>query len=73
MGARIEVGDEAMYRHTRVKVVDRLMTDTPTGGTVEVILIERPRAGRKWVLSGEVRALGEEVEKQEVASPETFR
>lgn len=65
-------GEDAMYRNTRVRVVERQWAPTPSGGRVEQVLIQRARAGQKWVLSSEVWRVGEST-KVDVAPPDHFR
>ncbi len=47
-------GDTVTYRGAGCKVAEVRVTPTPSGGEVKMILLERPRAGRKWVLEAEV-------------------
>ena len=56
----MNVGDQATYKGTSVKIVKFGDVPTPGGRSVRVALIERPRAGRKWVFTTELHRATEE-------------
>lgn len=52
----VAVGDTVTYRGAGCKVLKLHEADAPSGAKVLMVLIERPRAGRRWVLPSEIEA-----------------